>query len=189
MAISSSTLGLSATSLSVRVLLPSSTHSLTKFLRTQRKCVFGSFLTFYLTIRAGGKSAVLSALTIALGGKANHTGRGAGLKAFIREGQGCATRLEQTSADGLQRCRSYCGHPEQRRGRVQARAVRAYDLRDAHHRRAGSVDVQAQRRRRQDRLAQTGRPHEHVRPPQHPGRQPADRPHPRRVPVPRRMPR
>ena len=37
----------------------------------------------------GGKSAVLSALTVALGGKANTTGRGRGLKSFIREGQSC----------------------------------------------------------------------------------------------------
>lgn len=35
----------------------------------------------------GGKSAVLSAITVALGGKANSTGRGSGLKSFIREGQ------------------------------------------------------------------------------------------------------
>lgn len=35
----------------------------------------------------GGKSAVLSAITIALGGKAITTGRGSGLKNFIREGQ------------------------------------------------------------------------------------------------------
>lgn len=35
----------------------------------------------------GGKSAVLSAITVALGGKANSTGRGNGLKSFIREGQ------------------------------------------------------------------------------------------------------
>lgn len=35
----------------------------------------------------GGKSAVLSGITIALGGKANSTGRGNGLKSFIREGQ------------------------------------------------------------------------------------------------------
>lgn len=35
----------------------------------------------------GGKSAVLSALTVALGGKATSTGRGSGLKSFIREGQ------------------------------------------------------------------------------------------------------
>jgi structural maintenance of chromosomes protein 6 len=36
---------------------------------------------------AGGKSAVLSAITVALGGKATSTGRGSGLKSFIREGQ------------------------------------------------------------------------------------------------------
>lgn len=35
----------------------------------------------------GGKSAVLSALTVALGGKATTTGRGSGLKAFIQEGK------------------------------------------------------------------------------------------------------
>ena len=34
-----------------------------------------------------GKSAVLSAITVALGGKTASTGRGAGLKSFIREGQ------------------------------------------------------------------------------------------------------
>ena len=35
----------------------------------------------------GGKSAVLTALTIALGGKAASTGRGNGLKSFIKEGK------------------------------------------------------------------------------------------------------
>jgi chromosome segregation ATPase len=35
----------------------------------------------------GGKSAVLTAITVALGGKATSTGRGSGLRAFIREGQ------------------------------------------------------------------------------------------------------
>lgn len=40
-----------------------------------------------LIFTLGGKSAVLSALTIALGGKTNSTGRGTGLKSFIREGQ------------------------------------------------------------------------------------------------------
>ena len=35
----------------------------------------------------GGKSAVLSAITVALGGKATTTGRGSGLKSFVREGQ------------------------------------------------------------------------------------------------------
>jgi hypothetical protein len=42
-------------------------------------------------IVAGGKSAVLTAITIALGGKAATTGRGSGLKSFIREGQGYAS--------------------------------------------------------------------------------------------------
>jgi hypothetical protein len=40
-----------------------------------------------LTCGVGGKSAVLTAITVALGGKATSTGRGNGLKAFIREGQ------------------------------------------------------------------------------------------------------
>ncbi|GJJ13315.1 hypothetical protein Clacol_007567 [Clathrus columnatus] len=44
---------------------------------------FGPQLNFII----GGKSAVLTALTIALGGKAASTGRGSGLKSFIREGQ------------------------------------------------------------------------------------------------------
>ncbi|KAG2155901.1 P-loop containing nucleoside triphosphate hydrolase protein [Suillus bovinus] len=44
---------------------------------------FGPQINFII----GGKSAVLSAITIALGGKANSTGRGSGLKSFIREGQ------------------------------------------------------------------------------------------------------
>lgn len=36
---------------------------------------------------AGGKSAVLSAITLALGGKAGSTGRGSGLKSFIKSGE------------------------------------------------------------------------------------------------------
>jgi hypothetical protein len=35
----------------------------------------------------GGKSAVLTAITVALGGKAAVTGRGTGLKSFIKEGR------------------------------------------------------------------------------------------------------
>lgn len=41
----------------------------------------------WLGHNGSGKSAVLSALTVALGGKAIATGRGNGLKAFIREGE------------------------------------------------------------------------------------------------------
>jgi hypothetical protein len=37
--------------------------------------------------RPGGKSAVLTAITVALGGKASVTGRGSGLKSFIKEGK------------------------------------------------------------------------------------------------------
>jgi hypothetical protein len=38
-------------------------------------------------VSIGGKSAVLSAITLALGGKTASTGRGTGIKSFIREGQ------------------------------------------------------------------------------------------------------
>ncbi|KAG6377141.1 P-loop containing nucleoside triphosphate hydrolase protein [Boletus reticuloceps] len=44
---------------------------------------FGPQVNFII----GGKSAILSAITIALGGKSISTGRGSGLKSFIREGQ------------------------------------------------------------------------------------------------------
>lgn len=42
---------------------------------------------------SGGKSAVLSAITVALGGKTASTGRGTGLKSFIREGQKCVVLI------------------------------------------------------------------------------------------------
>ncbi len=47
----------------------------------------GKLCVMFLTWGVGGKSAVLTAITVALGGKATSTGRGSGLKAFIREGQ------------------------------------------------------------------------------------------------------
>ncbi|KAF8879889.1 P-loop containing nucleoside triphosphate hydrolase protein [Gymnopilus junonius] len=50
------------------------------------KFTFGPQINFII----GGKSAVLSAITVALGGKATSTGRGNGLKSFIREGQSAA---------------------------------------------------------------------------------------------------
>lgn len=43
----------------------------------------------------GGKSAVLTAITLALGGKASLTGRGNGLKSFIREGQRYAVNIHR----------------------------------------------------------------------------------------------
>ncbi|THH16753.1 hypothetical protein EUX98_g9252 [Antrodiella citrinella] len=51
---------------------------------------FGPQINFIIGHNGSGKSAVLSALTVALGGKATTTGRGNGLKSFIREGQGAA---------------------------------------------------------------------------------------------------
>ncbi|KAH9851599.1 P-loop containing nucleoside triphosphate hydrolase protein [Lenzites betulinus] len=50
----------------------------------------GPQINFIIGHNGSGKSAVLSALTVALGGKATSTGRGNGLKAFIREGQSVA---------------------------------------------------------------------------------------------------
>ncbi|KAF9452921.1 P-loop containing nucleoside triphosphate hydrolase protein [Macrolepiota fuliginosa MF-IS2] len=51
---------------------------------------FGPQINFIIGHNGSGKSAVLSAITIALGGKTASTGRGSGLKAFIREGQSAA---------------------------------------------------------------------------------------------------
>ncbi|KAJ7244992.1 P-loop containing nucleoside triphosphate hydrolase protein [Mycena haematopus] len=51
---------------------------------------FGPQINFIIGHNGSGKSAVLSAITVALGGKANSTGRGNGLKSFIREGQTAA---------------------------------------------------------------------------------------------------
>ncbi|KZV60246.1 P-loop containing nucleoside triphosphate hydrolase protein [Peniophora sp. CONT] len=50
----------------------------------------GSRINFVIGHNGSGKSAVLSAITVGLGGKANSTGRGNGLKSFIREGQNAA---------------------------------------------------------------------------------------------------
>ncbi|TFY72836.1 hypothetical protein EVG20_g177 [Dentipellis fragilis] len=47
----------------------------------------GPQINFIIGHNGSGKSAVLSAITVALGGKATSTGRGSGLKSFIREGQ------------------------------------------------------------------------------------------------------
>lgn len=45
---------------------------------------FCTFITFHYQ---GGKSAALSAITIALGGRATSTGRGTGIKSFIKSGE------------------------------------------------------------------------------------------------------
>ncbi|KAG5644532.1 hypothetical protein DXG03_008186 [Asterophora parasitica] len=50
------------------------------------KFEFGPQINFIIGHNGSGKSAVLSAITVALGGKSNSTGRGTGLKSFIKEG-------------------------------------------------------------------------------------------------------
>ncbi|KAG6853816.1 hypothetical protein C0991_001062 [Blastosporella zonata] len=54
------------------------------------KFEFGPQINFIIGHNGSGKSAVLSAITVALGGKSNSTGRGSGLKSFIKEGCGAA---------------------------------------------------------------------------------------------------
>ncbi|KAI0084778.1 P-loop containing nucleoside triphosphate hydrolase protein [Irpex rosettiformis] len=57
------------------------------------KCLvfnFGPQINFIIGHNGSGKSAVLTALTIALGGKATITGRGSGLRSFIKEGEDVA---------------------------------------------------------------------------------------------------
>lgn len=50
-------------------------------------CKFHNCRVLTDNLLPGGKSAVLTAITIALGGKAAVTGRGSGLKSFIKEGK------------------------------------------------------------------------------------------------------
>ena len=47
----------------------------------------GPLINFIIGHNGSGKSAVLTALTISLGGKASATNRGGSLKSFIKEGQ------------------------------------------------------------------------------------------------------
>ena len=48
---------------------------------------FGPLINFIIGHNGSGKSAVLTALTLCLGGKATSTNRGQNLKAFIKEGE------------------------------------------------------------------------------------------------------
>ena len=47
----------------------------------------GPLINFVIGHNGSGKSAVLTALTISLGGKASATNRGGSLKSFIKEGE------------------------------------------------------------------------------------------------------
>ncbi|KAF8536240.1 hypothetical protein BDD12DRAFT_749252, partial [Trichophaea hybrida] len=47
---------------------------------------FGPFMNFIIGHNGSGKSAILTALTLCLGGKASSTRRGNAMKSFIKEG-------------------------------------------------------------------------------------------------------
>lgn len=47
----------------------------------------GPLINFIIGHNGSGKSAILTAITICLGGKATTTNRGQSLKSFIKEGQ------------------------------------------------------------------------------------------------------
>lgn len=48
---------------------------------------FGPLINFIIGHNGSGKSAVLTAITLCLGGKASNTNRGQSLKNFVKEGQ------------------------------------------------------------------------------------------------------
>ena len=51
----------------------------------------GPLINFIIGNNGSGKSAVLTAITICLGGKASSTNRGQSLKSFIKEGEECVS--------------------------------------------------------------------------------------------------
>ncbi|KAG8723851.1 Structural maintenance of chromosomes protein 6 [Ceratobasidium sp. 395] len=64
---------------------------MTNFMCHQRLAInLDPRINFVVGNNGSGKSAVLSAIAIALGGRSASTGRGTGLKSFIKEGQGVA---------------------------------------------------------------------------------------------------
>lgn len=54
---------------------------------TRLHCELGPLLNFIVGENGSGKSAILTAITLCLGGKASSTNRGGSLKSFIKEGQ------------------------------------------------------------------------------------------------------
>lgn len=54
---------------------------------TYLEVVLGPLINFIIGHNGSGKSAILTAITICLGGKATTTNRGQSLKNFIKEGQ------------------------------------------------------------------------------------------------------
>ncbi|KAH7345701.1 P-loop containing nucleoside triphosphate hydrolase protein [Rhizoctonia solani] len=62
---------------------------------------FGPQINFVIGHNGSGKSAVLSGIAIALGGRSASTGRGTGLKSFIKEGEGVAEVTITLKNEGL----------------------------------------------------------------------------------------
>ncbi|KAG8746258.1 Structural maintenance of chromosomes protein 6 [Ceratobasidium sp. 414] len=62
---------------------------------------FGPQINFVIGHNGSGKSAVLSAIAIALGGRSASTGRGTGLKSFIKEGQNVAEVIIVLKNEGM----------------------------------------------------------------------------------------
>jgi structural maintenance of chromosomes protein 6 len=61
---------------------------------------FGPLINFIIGYNGSGKSAVLTAITLCLGGKANSTNRGGSLKAFVKEGRESATLIVKIKNGG-----------------------------------------------------------------------------------------
>ncbi|KAK8069292.1 DNA repair rad18 [Apiospora phragmitis] len=67
---------------------------------TRLHCVLGPLLNFIVGENGSGKSAILTAITLCLGGKASSTNRGASLRSFIKEGQDHASLVVKIKNQG-----------------------------------------------------------------------------------------
>lgn len=63
-------------------------------------CDLGPLLNFIVGENGSGKSAILTAITLCLGGKASSTNRGASLRSFIKEGQDHASLVVKIKNQG-----------------------------------------------------------------------------------------
>ncbi|KAK8084581.1 DNA repair protein Rad18 [Apiospora hydei] len=67
---------------------------------TRLHCDLGPLLNFIVGENGSGKSAILTAITLCLGGKASSTNRGASLRSFIKEGQDHASLVVKIKNQG-----------------------------------------------------------------------------------------
>ncbi|KAK4194094.1 putative structural maintenance of chromosomes protein 6 [Triangularia verruculosa] len=68
---------------------------------TKLHCDLGPLLNFIVGENGSGKSAILTAITLCLGGKASSTNRGGSLKAFIKEGTEKAVLIVKIKNQGV----------------------------------------------------------------------------------------